>query len=184
MPRRKIEAIPDKIFHKLWDESQKETDYLKYISKYTSPISKKYINFRKYGLEVYDGPYLLKRIYETSHLSFKEIVDNANKTKAQISHIFCIPIRTVEAWYYGVNPCPSYIRLMVLKQFKLLKLGDRIILESEKENRIKIVYKYINVKKKNKRKEAPIQIGKLENYNNNASIIERTSYLDRYLKRD
>lgn len=126
--------LPDRLFYKLWTDAEKFEDKKEFIAKYTSPGSSSYIEFkRKYGMEYEEGLALLNEIYVKQHMSFKELLEVTGKRKADISNTFCIPIRTVEDWYAETNKCSSYIRLMIIRQYHLLRLGKYIYLESEVE---------------------------------------------------
>ena len=125
--------IPNKIFVKLWRGAEKECDKREYIRKYSSATSNDYINFKSIGLEYEEVLYLLNEIHDKQHLEFKEILEAVRKRKSDIANTFCIPIRTVEEWYTGKNKCASYIRLMMLKHYRLFEFGKYIYLESDEE---------------------------------------------------
>lgn len=129
----RIKILPDKIFHKLWDDAATIESEKNYVKKYLSVLSDEYINFKKYNISDEQALELIRNIYLYSNMTFKEITNRANKNLSDIAHTFCISYRTVESWNRGVNKCPGYIRLMLLKQYKLLDLGKGIKLESEKQ---------------------------------------------------
>ena len=107
-----------------------------FMNKYTSPFSKDRIQFqKKYDLNPNEVNLILKNIYTLKAKSFRELLEESNVRKADASKIFCIPIRTIEDWYSEKNRCPLYIKLMVVKEFRLLNLGKYIYLESEIEYR-------------------------------------------------
>lgn len=130
--RKKV--IPDRLFNKLWTGAEKTNSKEEFIKKYTSPSSTEYVPFKKkFGIEYEESVILLSEIYDKQLMNFKEILVAAGKRKADISNTFCIPIRTVEEWYSGKNKCASYIRLMFIRQYHLLKLGKYIYTESEEK---------------------------------------------------
>lgn len=132
--RKRIKILPDRLFHKLWDESLKCNDSNSFIRLFSNPMSDKYISFKAtYDIDIVTAIYLLNRIYEMSHMEFREVIESAGKGQADISHIFCIPKRTVQDWYSGKNRCPSYIMLMILRQFHLFTLSKYVKLQSEIE---------------------------------------------------
>lgn len=135
--RKKI--VPNRLFKKLWMDAEKITDKREFVNKYLSTLSKEYVDFKKIvGLEHEESVMLLNEIYEKQHMTFKEILNEAGKRKADIVNTFCIPIRTVEEWYTGKNKCAGYVRFMLLKHYRLISLGKYIYLESEEEyNEIK-----------------------------------------------
>lgn len=131
-PRVKI--IPDREFHRLWDQAKRYSVSDDYIKAMIGDIGENpCMNYKKYHLDYVEYLDMLRLIYEMSVLTFRGILEQTGKRKSEISHIFCIPIRTVEEWYTGGNSCPVYIRLMLLKHFHLFNLGKYIKLESEVE---------------------------------------------------
>lgn len=133
MPKSKIiRIIPDRIFYKLWKAAEEDVKVYEYIDKFTSPLSDEYINFRKkYNLGELQVMDMLENIYNAAHLSMADIIAASGRRKADIGYIFCIPIRTLEDWCSGKNKSPSYVRLMMIRKFNLLKLGKYIYLESD-----------------------------------------------------
>lgn len=129
MRRQRLKIIPDRVFHKLWDLVDKYDTQDDYISSLMS--SDKIFGFKKYALDYAEASFALAQIYNLKNMPFKEIIEKAGTKKCTVSHIFCIPIRTVEDWYSGVNNSPSYIRLIILKYYHLLNLGKHIRLECD-----------------------------------------------------
>lgn len=131
----RLKVLPDRVFHSLWDRAA-GTELVDYIRAFTAPLSEEYIDFyKKYKIGPADAAQMLKEIHARANMSLKEIVSEAGIKKSEIYHVFCIPKRTVDDWYAGVNRCPSYVRLMLLRQFHLLRLGKYIILASQKDYR-------------------------------------------------
>lgn len=131
MQKKRLKIIPDRIFHKLWDEAGKYDDLDEYIISTSS--NSKVFNYKSHDLDYPEYAELLKNIYTCRKLKLKDIADKTSKQKSELSHIFCIPIRTIEAWYSDINTIPAYILLMMLKHFHLINLGKYIRLESEIE---------------------------------------------------
>ena len=131
MQKKRLKIIPDRIFHKLWDEAGKYNDLEEYIISISS--NSKIFNYKSHDLDYPEYAELLKNIYNCRKLKLKDISDKVSKQKSELSHIFCIPIRTIEAWYSDINTIPDYILLMMLKHFHLINLGKYIRLESEIE---------------------------------------------------
>ena len=127
-------VISNRQFKKMWDKAGKYETEEAFCTAFTNPLSEDYFDFnKKYNMnpiEVFD---MLKEIYNKRNMTFRRLIELTGKRKADISNIFCIPIRTIEAWYDGTNPCSPYVKLMILKHFYLLNLGKWVILESDKE---------------------------------------------------
>lgn len=128
MARQRLKIIPDRIFHKIWDCIDDYEDRDEYISSLSTNSGM--FNYDSYGITYQECIYLLKNLYEGKKMTFKEMLGAAGVKKSEISHIFCIPIRTVEDWYSGKNRTPSYIKLMLLKQYHMLDLGKYVRLAS------------------------------------------------------
>ena len=146
MGRTGIKIIPNKVFYQMWKEVQGVETAEDYVNALTSFQSGKRIQFDKYNINYSESYILLKNIYEAYCLSFREILEKANLKKSQASYEFCIPIRTIEDWYSGKNKCPSYIKLSIIRAYRLLDLGKYIYLQSEIEylNRKKPIYNKSN----------------------------------------
>lgn len=162
----RMKILPDNLFSTLWSEAEKHDDKSEYINKFTSYTSKDVIRFKaNYDIEIEEAYNVLSEIFDKQHMTFKEILEAAGKTKAEISHSFCIPYRTVEDWYRGKAKCASYIRLSILRQYHLINLGKHIYTELEEEYKTSkpAVYR----KQKNnlepivQKKEEPKQIPKI-----------------------
>lgn len=196
--RNKIKIIPDRLFFKLWREanSYKYLNVNDYVSVFTSYNSKSLVDLKKYNLDYLEFTNILSNIYTVSNLSFEDIIKKVGCKKADISNIFCIPIRTVEDWYKNIHPCPSYIRLMIIRNFYLLDLGKYIYLESDIskiKNKPK-VYKtkttgFINTKNTSgKNNDNPINTSIDKSFNNKVNtgklqILKDTQYLNYRIKR-
>lgn len=129
MRKQRLKIIPDRVFHKLWDAVDKYGSKDIYISNIIDNDS--IFNYRKYCLDYVEASFVLANIYSLKNMSFSDILNKAGTKKSTVSHIFCIPIRTIEDWFSGTNRSPSYIRLMLLKYFHLLDLGKHVRIESD-----------------------------------------------------
>ncbi len=129
MGTQRLKVIPDRIFHKIWLLSldhDAPDDFIASVIHGTRAFKGD-----KYGLDYVETLEFLKTVFELSHLTFADIVASTGCKKSEISHIFCIPIRTVEDWYSGRNKAPSYVNIMIMKQFHLFRLGKYVRLESD-----------------------------------------------------
>lgn len=136
MKHRRQKTIPDRLFHRLWDSCRDMESQDQYVQRYLSPLSEDFIDFfRKYDIAELASRQMLINIYQAYHMSFRDIITSASIKPSEVSHIFCIPIRTIEEWSSGKNRCPGYIRLMLLRHFYLLDLGKYIAIESELKRR-------------------------------------------------
>lgn len=131
MSRQRLKIVPDRIFHKIWNHIDKYTTMDDYVSSLSMDPS--IFNYNSYGITYSECIYMLKSLYKAKNMSFKELIDAAGSKKSEISHIFCIPIRTVEDWYSGKNRTPSYVKIMLLKQYHMLDLGKYVRLASSIE---------------------------------------------------
>ncbi len=142
--RRKI--IPDKVFKKIWNKAAEYEDIRLYIDDIM--LNKKIFDQDKYKISYTDTYYMLKNIYIAYHTPLKEFLDKQTIKKSEISNIFCIPIRTVEDWYYGKSTPPSYIKLMIFRHYHRPFLGKYISLQSEMDH----ISTYPAIYKKHERK--------------------------------
>ena len=128
MGRQRLKILPDRIFHKLWDSIDNFNDRDDYVSSLSSEGS--LFKYDSLGITYSECIFLLKNLFKAKNMTFREIIDAAGAKKNEISHIFCIPIRTVEDWYSGKNRTPSYVKIMVLKHYHMLDLGKYVRLAS------------------------------------------------------
>jgi hypothetical protein len=120
------------VFDLLWTNACIFQDQGTYIHTYTNPVSEEYVNFTRYGISYQESCLMLKELYRLGHLSMKEIIDLSGRCKADLAHEFCMPVRTIENWYYGKRECAPYFRLLLLRQYHLIRLGKYITTESAK----------------------------------------------------
>ena len=110
-------------------------------------------------------------------MTFKEIMEAAGAKKSEISHIFCIPIRTVEDWYSGKNRTPSYVKIMVLKHFHMLDLGKYVRLSSSIEHIKTQPSIYIKCYRSPDNKLTTDQVGQfVDNPSNEAAPVKNADY--------
>lgn len=146
---RKISVIPDRIFHKLWDNASNMTKD-DFVATFAFESSDKQINFKKYGIKEEDVGIVLSDIHTAANMSLKTIMEKAKIKKSQFSHAFCIPIRTVEEWYAGNNKMPSYIKLFVMRYYGLINICGYVETEASLKMR---VYATTLIPKKKRRKK-------------------------------
>ena len=131
--KKRKKVISDKLFHELWTTAKAYKDpyhYANEIIRLNNACAK---DLKKTSLdadEIYD---MAKKIFGMQQMTISQIVVKSGKKKAEISHIFCIPIRTLEDWCAEKAKCPDYVKIMMLKQFHLFRLGKYVCLASEEE---------------------------------------------------
>ena len=59
--------------------------------------------------------FAIKRLWNCLEMSMKEVVSISKMDMAKFSRRFCIPYRTLQAWCDGTNPCPIYVKLMIIE---------------------------------------------------------------------
>jgi DNA-binding transcriptional regulator YiaG len=128
----RTKTLPDAVFDTLWTEAPAYENVDFYINAYTNPANQSYINFKPYGISYLEACAMLKTIHSCANMDIRDVIDLTGLGKAKLSHILCIPKRTIENWYYGKRECPAYMKLLLLRQFHLLRLGKYIMTESER----------------------------------------------------
>jgi DNA-binding transcriptional regulator YiaG len=120
-------VITDRNFHELWKIASESGTFeeMRNQCEESKRVNREKLR-EKYKIEIDEVLTIYKAIYEAYNTGYKEILEKANVSNSEISHRFCIPIRTVEAWKYGKNNCPDYVRLMLLRHFHLIDLGKYI----------------------------------------------------------
>lgn len=166
---RRTKIISDKDFDKLWKNALKSENENEFVSICQD------IKFNKYNITYDVFIFMLHDIFKCAKLSFSEILDQNHYKKSRLSHAFCIPIRTVEDWYSGVNKCPDYIRLMLLRYFNMFNLGKYIKVECVNNYDISVPRIY-TVKNKTEEKEQ-LSIESIEKMYAADLILAKTDYL-------
>ena len=128
---KSIRIIPDKIFDELWTLANSTNIDTNYYSLIVSSNSKYHLLYKKYDIKYEYFLDMLKNIFVAAHMSVNDIIAYSSMKKSAFAHLFCIPYRTLENWCNGSRTCPDYVRLMMLRQFKLIKLGHHIYISSE-----------------------------------------------------
>lgn len=153
---KKFKIIPDKVFSKLWKEAYDAKIKENYLQKWTA-ADQMFEFEKKYHITYKDYYSMLKNIYDAAHLDVRTIVAKSGYKKQTVADIFCIPIRTIESWYVNPEKCNAYIKLMMVRYFSLLNLGNLIILQSEYDKRRKpktiMVKPIVTIKKKEPAKD-------------------------------
>ncbi len=127
MPR--IRIIPDRVFYKLWKNSEKMPKE-EFLRSMTSSLSDTKVDFKKYGIKDEEVFKLLTGIHKISHMPLDEMLGIIGMTKAEFSNAFCIPIRTVEDWYSKKNRMPGYFKLLLARYVGIIDVGNFIKTES------------------------------------------------------
>lgn len=105
----------DKTFYLLWGEALNASDRDIYVSEWsTSSIWPE-------NAELLEIAGKLGQIWDTAHMSVKDICKATSMTQAALAQRFCIPKRTVEDWCRGIAKCADYTRLMMAECLGLLE---------------------------------------------------------------
>lgn len=67
-----------------------------------------------------DRDWVIGSIWDAVHRSLRDIIDDANITRAEFSRYFCVPLRTVENWLAEIREPPLYVRLAFQQLLGLL----------------------------------------------------------------
>ena len=128
---RRLKIIPDLAFHRIWNLALNEDDKAIFLAKMISGDGKSIITPREYSIDAVLWYDVLRGIFDAAHMDMAEIIKSSGRKKAEISHYFCIPIRTLEDWCSSKGNPPAYIRLMLIREFDLLNIGKNVRLETE-----------------------------------------------------
>ena len=128
---RRLKILPDRIFHRIWSFALEEEDRATFLAKMITGDGKAVITPGKYRIDAILWYDVLRGIHDAAHMDMAEIIRLSGKRKADISHYFCIPIRTLEDWCSQKSSPPSYVRLMLIREYGLLNLGKNVVLESK-----------------------------------------------------
>ena len=63
----------------------------------------------------------LRKIWEAAHLAVTDIRAATGLSQQKFADKFSVPFRTVQNWEY-LNQCPDYVRLMLIRQLKILDI--------------------------------------------------------------
>lgn len=167
MSRNRKRIINDRDFHKLWSLVSTVNNKEEYINKVFRG-DEKLVNIQeKYGLQYDEVAIMLSYIYIQANKPFAEICHEIGRSKAQMSHLFCIPIRTIEEWYSGKNKMPGYIKLMIYRYFHILNLGKNIYIEGDEIHRQSLPRRY---SKRNSGTLIPLENDTSEGYSSDTEI--------------
>ncbi len=128
---RRLKILPDRIFHRIWNLALSEDDKAIFLAKMITGDGKNVIRPQKYRIDAVLWYDVLRGIFDAAHMDMAEIVKSSGRKKADISHYFCIPIRTLEDWCSARSNPPAYVRLMLIREFDLLNIGENVRLETE-----------------------------------------------------
>ena len=62
----------------------------------------------------------IESIWETAHLTIRDIRRETGLTQAAFGERYCIPRRTIEDWERGARSCPPYVRLLLARAVGLV----------------------------------------------------------------
>lgn len=100
--------MKDKDFFVIWGNALKNGDRDAFISNW-SPSS---ILGDPDDSNVADE---IGKIWDIAHMTVRDLCSRAGIGQSELSRKFCIPLRTVQNWCGGQNPCPPYIVLMMAR---------------------------------------------------------------------
>ena len=108
--------MKDKQFYLIYTEALASTDRDAFVSDWAMS----YI----FGDETdEDIQYLSEQIgniWDVAHMSVRDLCSRAGIGQSELSRKFCIPLRTVQNWCGGQNPCPPYVLLMMARLLGML----------------------------------------------------------------
>lgn len=122
--------IPNKLFNLLWTASTKYSSISDYTNSFISIKSDDYIDYNKYDFDIIGFKSFLEKIYQYSHISFKELLEATGYGISEFAYAFCIPLQTVKTWASPKGSFASYNLLTYLRYFGLLDFGN-IMIEEE-----------------------------------------------------
>lgn len=134
--KRKNRILPDKVFCTIWMAACAEPNVDLYIHTYCDRNSKDRIDFSKYNIFEADSYDLLTKVHNLANMTINDIINAANIKRTDLQYRFCIPKRTLQDWCYEKNVPAPYIKLMLLREYGLLNLGEKIVIQSD----VKIIH--------------------------------------------
>lgn len=102
--------MTDKLFNVLWTAALDSTDRDVYVSDWA--LSSIWDDVLDAGIPA-GRIGLLSGIWDTAHLTIRDIRARTGLSQGAFSTRYCIPARTVEDWERGVRKCPDYLRLLL-----------------------------------------------------------------------
>lgn len=60
-------------------------------------------------------------IWDTAHLSIRDIRAASGLSQAAFARRLCIPKRSIEDWERGARTCPDYLRLLLAEHFGIFR---------------------------------------------------------------
>ena len=125
--------ISFKLFYKLWSSVKYYNTESSYISAFTSYSSDLVIDFNKYGLSYEQWTIMLNNIYVMYNTSVEDIWLSSNLSKSDFAKLFCFEYRTLDYWISGKRKCPDYVKLMLLRYFNMINLGNHVYYQNPVE---------------------------------------------------
>ena len=128
---RRIKILPDRVFHRIWNLAVTEDDKTVFLTKVITGDERVVADPQKYHIDASLWYDVLSGIYNVAHMDMTTIIKASGWKRSEISHYFCIPIRTLEDWCYNKSTPPPYVRLMMIRKFDLLDIGKNVRLKSD-----------------------------------------------------
>lgn len=113
--------LSDKDFYTLFGAALETTDYDTYIAEWsTSDIFFPDPDAEGPGFD--DIAETLDNVWNTAHISIREIRARAGLSQAAFALRFCIPRRTIEDWEAGRRTPPDYVRLLLAESPRIANI--------------------------------------------------------------
>ena len=101
----------DKKFCLIWNDALKSDDSDAFISEWS--LSSMWGDQDDDGIaKIAAG---IGNIWDVAHMSVRDLCSRVGIGQSELSRRFCIPLRTVQNWCGGQNPCPPYVVLMMAR---------------------------------------------------------------------
>ncbi len=129
MGKHKSVIISNKLFHTVWDLSLTSDNFDSFY--YNFSHTKEYQRLINSGVSldlIYD---FLHNIHQLSNTPIRELLITNNIKNSTLSHLLCIPVKTIEGWKSGRFDSPPYIKLMIAKHFQIPYLPAGMKLEND-----------------------------------------------------
>lgn len=102
--------MTDKQFNILWGEALSVSDRDAFISD--AALSSVWDDTVSTEISA-DRVNQLGQLWDTAHLTIKDIRTAIGLSQAAFAQRFCIPRRSIENWESGASTCPDYLRLLL-----------------------------------------------------------------------
>lgn len=106
----------DKNFNLIWHDALKSADRSAFVSEWSL--------YSIWGDQDDKGVAKIKdeigKIWDVCHMTVRDLCNNIGIGQSELSRKFCIPLRTVQNWCGGQNPCPPYVVLMMARLLEMI----------------------------------------------------------------